>query len=257
MSPSSNKHPALHPPLPFSTSAASLAARRPEFLAGETLALEWAFAGTSTRTAPKEDGSQYATWTHELLDSRQSDTHATPDAGTCYPESAVLADGAIETWEREEGSMFNPDLGREARYVEGWREVPIPTVDDGLVVLALRYDTPDGVRGLIIRVDDYVQGILRRADGTYVTERWIRRADATTDATTAHPKFELVFASGEGDDHSLTPKGCIGCDLAFGMRKELAEGDDVEGMAQRVWRVIEVLHGGKGRNDVAEATRPA
>jgi hypothetical protein len=187
------------------------------------------------------DGSQHATWKHEL-DSRYSDASTVIDEGACYPEVAVLPDGSMEAWEREEGFMFN------ARYTEGWRDLPIPTADNGLVVLALEHSAPDGTQAHVIRIGDYIQGLLRRADGSFVAERWIRRPGTAAE----HADFELICATGRDrrDSNSLSQ---IGCDLAMladmrdyrnvGLSERRKAVDEFVDGDRRVWRALEVWGG--------------
>lgn len=74
----------------------------------------------------------------------------------------------------EKGSMVNPDTKKVTHYEEMWRDVkPLPTGDDEkchCVVLQLT-DDKRHTRGMVIRIDQYCQGLLR-VDDEIALERW-------------------------------------------------------------------------------------
>ena len=139
--------------------------------------LYWAFAGTSSH----DSLTNQAKWTH-TVDSR-------------YPDTSDLVDkGEFETLENgdtvERGTMRDLDDGKVKPYEEVWRD----EVAEGAECVVLELNTTtEGVRvvGLVVRLGDWCQGILR--DGETVTvERWHQR--------------RLVFRHGEGQ---------LPCDLAY------------------------------------------
>jgi hypothetical protein len=71
----------------------------------------------------------------------------------------------------ETGKMVNPATGRETEYEEVWRSAePLASMKDVVVVLRTRDDNP-GRRGMVVRVGQYVQGILRDGDDVMVQRR--------------------------------------------------------------------------------------
>lgn len=163
--------------------------------------LEWAFAGTSTSSSidlgkPEWAGkTSHSTWTH-WLDSRHpvGSPNIPTDEGDMYTISPSLA--------LEVGHAFHPALGRVSGHEELWRDVPVlPTGDltpslsapasleaptsaaatetemlanaPRRIAVTLRLEDPGlpHVRGVVVRVGQYCQGILM--EGSNVTiERW-------------------------------------------------------------------------------------
>ncbi|KAF1942781.1 hypothetical protein EJ02DRAFT_375208 [Clathrospora elynae] len=146
--------------------------------------LEWAFSGTSssrptTITLPQHGKSakklkeerwanvSHATWTH-WLDSRYAvGTLVFPvDEGDLYPIAPGLT--------LEVGSAYHPALGAVKTHEEMWRDVDaVATNKTGsmmCVVLRVQADAA-GVRGVVVRVGQYCQGIVMMGESTTV-ERW-------------------------------------------------------------------------------------
>lgn len=134
--------------------------------------LEWAFAGTSESAAhadPQGKLTVHSKW-HHWVDSRHNDAEGVTDEGDMFPQ----ANGQT----LEVGSMTNPATGRMTEYEECWNDVdPIVTSsgDDGnakkvCAVLQLHDDAHE-VRGMVARVGQYCQGILR-AGSELSLERW-------------------------------------------------------------------------------------
>ncbi|KAF2111822.1 hypothetical protein BDV96DRAFT_498935, partial [Lophiotrema nucula] len=169
--------------------------------------LEWGFAGTSRSYAiatpnsssnsnpnsneAMESGVTHSIWQH-WLDSKHplpippTSTHPEleypPDEGDMYPLSnnQTLEHGHAFSASPFPGSV---DGGRELAYEEMWSDVPIlPTSSTGksagkkhCVVLRVE-DLSAGVRGVVIRLGQYCQGILQQRDKTHV-ERWEFKED--------------------------------------------------------------------------------
>ncbi|KAF2998132.1 hypothetical protein E8E13_001206 [Curvularia kusanoi] len=139
--------------------------------------LDWGFAGTS-HSAPadapphKSYGAfARAKWTH-WVDSRVKVGDAIPaDEGDMYD----LGEGLF----LEVGHAFHPHLGREAGHEELWRDVDARSTSAGgsKVCVVLRCaDEVRGVRGVIVRVGQYAQGILGAGE-ELTTERWEARPE--------------------------------------------------------------------------------
>lgn len=145
---------------------------------GETERLEWAFGGTSLSqhiAQPKKHGSEtdywegvtHSTWTH-WVDSRHAvgSANIPVDEGNMYPITPELT--------LEHGHAFQPLMNSTKTHEEMWRDVQIlstsPIGTKLCVVLRLQADSA-GVRGVIVRLGQYCQGIVMQ--GTHCTiERW-------------------------------------------------------------------------------------
>lgn len=149
--------------------------------------LEWAFAGTSTSSpialepAGWEGKTSHSAWTH-WLDSRYSVGH--PDIPTDQGDMFTI-DNALTL---EVGFAFHPALGRVSGHEELWRDVPVQSTPDltptttstttpphpaqkTSVTLRLFDASAPHIRGLVVRVGQYCQGIVMQ--GREVTiERW-------------------------------------------------------------------------------------
>ncbi|KAF2731778.1 hypothetical protein EJ04DRAFT_442373 [Polyplosphaeria fusca] len=146
--------------------------------------LDWAFAGTSTSVpitakstdpAPAASSAVHSVWTH-WLDSRFPVGHTSipPDEGDMYPVPNY------PTSTLEHGSAANPVTGRMECYEEMWEDVPVQAIPTSTlpatgakkwcVVLRLD-DMQHQARGVVIRVGQFVQGLVKQGNRTYV-ERW-------------------------------------------------------------------------------------
>lgn len=136
--------------------------------------LDWAFAGTSASNVDRDaDGKEVvrSAWKH-WVDNRLVDADSVKDEGTMYPH------GAGRTLEK--GSMTNPATGKLTDYEEMWVDVePVATASalngetdtkKASVVLMLEDDQRQ-TRGMVVRVGQYCQGVLR-AGGDFSLERW-------------------------------------------------------------------------------------
>ncbi|KAH7400832.1 hypothetical protein DE146DRAFT_476415 [Phaeosphaeria sp. MPI-PUGE-AT-0046c] len=139
----------------------------------EEVALEWGFAGHSS-SAPisgKESaGVKHSTWTH-FVDSRVPVGQTIPvDEGDMYPIS--------DTRTLEHGHAFHPHLKAVKSHEEMWEDEHVTSTSTTApqegkkrcVVLRCQNDAR-GVRGVVVRLGKYVQGVL--VVGNEVTaERW-------------------------------------------------------------------------------------
>ena len=144
--------------------------------------VEWAFAGHATSSPAQDARPAHTVWTH-WIDSK-SDVPVS-DEGDMYPQP----DGDV----LERGSMQNPTTGRNCDYEEVWCDLDIPVLEDeaSRVCTVLKADSPSAdVKGIVMRVGDWYQGILDTSNGLTV-ERW-QWFDAVK-----HPKEK---ATGQGDN---------------------------------------------------------
>lgn len=86
------------------------------------------------------------------------------DEGVNHPQ----ADGTV----LEKGVMVNPATGVDGEYEELWHDLTVlPTDSDKLRVVVLQYEEDNRNRGLVVRVGQYCQGLMR--EGEKITaERW-------------------------------------------------------------------------------------
>ncbi|KAK3940329.1 hypothetical protein QBC46DRAFT_354316 [Diplogelasinospora grovesii] len=193
--------------------------------------LEWAIAGTSSSwplSPPLDEGNgpvMHARWEH-WIDSRTLDVENAADEGINYPRP----DGTT----LEKGRMVNPATGLEADYEELWVSIPPsrkllhdwdrPNNNEGelaIVVIVLQlHNDPLEKRGMVVRVGDYCQGLLRKGDNI-TAERWVFEI---------HGEPSIVEKVGEG----LLP-----CALAMDAGEKMFKGQQVT-IGDDVWNVVEV-----------------
>lgn len=145
----------------------------------EHTALDWGFTGASYSTPshsphPIYGAFSHSTWAH-WLDSRVPAGEPIPsDAGDMYDIGGGLF--------LEHGHAFHPHLGRVASHEEAWEDVEaVSTVarpdlaQEGrgrkVCVVLRAQDDVRGVRGVVVRVGQFCQGIVR-VGGDITTERW-------------------------------------------------------------------------------------
>ncbi|KAH6858946.1 hypothetical protein BKA58DRAFT_50911 [Alternaria rosae] len=153
---------------------------------GNSAHLDWAFAGTSTSVpvTPPPTGPQHgksakkvtnetwsnvthSTWTH-WLDSRFPVGHKDipVDEGDMYPIAPGLT--------LEVGHGYHPALGAVKTHEEMWRDVDAESTEKSgsktCIVMRCQHDGP-GVRGVVVRLGQYCQGIVMWGDKVTV-ERW-------------------------------------------------------------------------------------
>jgi hypothetical protein len=135
--------------------------------------LDWAIGGTSSSWIRQNDSGakiSHSQWRH-WVDSRTAHAEAEVDEADMFPQP----DGST----LEKGSMTNPATGIETEYEELWRDVePISTYREHTgkdrrmkcIVLQLQNEK-EGIRGMVVRLGQFCQGILREGD-TVTVERW-------------------------------------------------------------------------------------
>lgn len=137
-----------------------------ETASGQPLSqLEWGLAGTSSSTPAKGPNGEEITrgiWKH-WIDSRCLDADRVQDEGDNYtlPNGLVL----------EKGSMVNPVTGKVTPYEEVWEDVEVEVIKQVLCVVVQLHDDSRKARGMVVRVGQFCQGILRVGSEVSV-ERW-------------------------------------------------------------------------------------
>jgi hypothetical protein len=128
--------------------------------------LEWGFAGTSSSSPSSNDlVASHSVWTH-WVDSRFAvgSNHIPADEGDMY--------AIDDEFTLEHGAGPNPFTGNMHSYEEMWRDVPIkacyPATIKFCAVLRLQSDS---VRGLVIRLGQYCQGLVQHGEEVSI-ERW-------------------------------------------------------------------------------------
>jgi hypothetical protein len=186
--------------------------------------LDWAIAGSSSSSLVDANNGQQVThsvWKH-WIDSRTTEPQSVLDEGDMFPQP----DGTT----LEKGRMVNPDTGLETDYEELWRDLePVPATDseDGSVERSLcavlqLHDETRGQRGLVVRLGQYCQGLLR--DGKRVTaERWEWRSKKG---------WSRLVKIGDG---------ISGCSTAVFDSGELKLGQEIK-FGEQVWTVVELSH---------------
>lgn len=166
--------------------------------------LDWAFAGTSSSQPAQEPGVRHAVWRH-WVDS------STAEAETVRDEAEVRDTGDAAGAELEAGRMVNPATGVEADYEEAWVSVePEATELEGESAYAVlrTCDDEHGVRGMVVRVGQFCQGVLRVGEAV-TAERWewYRKGGWTLSARFGEEKLPVETLV--GDVGSLTVNGFI------------------------------------------------
>ncbi|RYP77308.1 hypothetical protein DL770_007075 [Monosporascus sp. CRB-9-2] len=140
--------------------------------------VDWAFAGYSRSSEPREDGSRRAAWLH-VVDSRTPDhpERAGVDEADVYPYEDGDDDGRSRAIER--GRMPNPDTGVVTDYEELWVDAEPQAAAPSLagkarcVVLELGGDDgAAGTRGMVVCLGRRCQGVVR-AGAEFALEQWV------------------------------------------------------------------------------------
>jgi hypothetical protein len=128
------------------------------------LQLDWGFAGKSSCVPiakKKWKGVSHSTWSH-FVDSRGVSDEV--DEGDMYPIS--------ETLTLEHGHAFHPHVGGVRSHEEMWEdEAILPTSVSRICVVLRLHDDARNARGVVIRLGQYVQGILVVGEEV-MAERW-------------------------------------------------------------------------------------
>lgn len=139
--------------------------------------LEWGFAGTAISTpAEFKDGDRsilirpaHTQWIHEIDNKIRNPGPDDRDEGFMYP-----VEGTNEVLEK--GAMVNPETGKVENYEELWEDLEVGMMegekDDYFVSWVLRTIGTGGEEtGMVIRIGEWIQGVMRRGDGFSVV-RW-------------------------------------------------------------------------------------
>ena len=150
--------------------------------------LEWGFAGTATSTPAAGPKPAHTVWSH-WVDSKTKDE--VKDEGDMYPQS----NGEV----LEYGAMVNPAKDIVEKYEECWVDLdPVVVGDEGIYKSwTLRSTEGEGsseVRGMVIRIGQYIQGVVRRGD-TISIGRWIWRKENGWEKVAGIGSLELPESS--------------------------------------------------------------
>jgi hypothetical protein len=186
--------------------------------------LEWAFAGTSHTTVGDDENEKgtprHSVWEH-WIDSMSN--IPSPDEGDMWlqPNGDVL----------EQGTQLHPVTGFECKYEELWGDVEINLVDaeNKKVSLVMKVDDGDcNARGLVVRVGQYCQGILKLGN-ELTLERWAWMNPKSPGAS------ESKLSSGEWRCQIKIGDGSLPCDRAI---EGVHNGTTIRSGTLE-WRVIE------------------
>lgn len=126
--------------------------------------LQWAFAGKSHTTSVGDGKPHHSVWDH-WIDSKSD--HPSVDEGDMWPQP----NGDV----LERGTQSHPITGLECEYEELWADLAVGTAGSvGPTRISIVFQTDPGensARGLVVRVGDYCQGILKAGDKLTI-ERW-------------------------------------------------------------------------------------
>lgn len=130
--------------------------------------LDWAFSGQGHATPAHGDLPAKSRWHHWVDSKTLLSEPAIEDEGFMYPQD----DGRT----LEKGVMVNPETGVESEYEEMWRDIPVwrpKTWNEGSAsCVVLVCEMPErGIRGAIMRLGHWCQGVLRVGEEVWV-ERW-------------------------------------------------------------------------------------
>jgi hypothetical protein len=131
--------------------------------------LDWAFGGESTSFEYGLAGPgapTHSMWKHWVDSKVAVGGDMEVDEGDMY----ALPDGRT----LEHGSSFNSAIGRMHSYEEMWSEIPIESCypsDKKMAVVLRTENVAAGIRGLVVRLGQYCQGILMKGNEVSV-ERW-------------------------------------------------------------------------------------
>ncbi|TEY76465.1 hypothetical protein BOTCAL_0058g00120 [Botryotinia calthae] len=133
------------------------------------LRLEWGFAGTAISTpAVFKDGDKsilikpaHTQWVHEIDNKIRNPGPNDRDEGYMYP-----VEGTNEVLEK--GAMVNPDTGKVEDYEELWEDLEVGMTEgeknDYFMSWVLKTTDAGEVNGMVIRIGEWVQGVMRKGD---------------------------------------------------------------------------------------------
>ena len=219
--------------------------------------LEWAFGGQSrTEGARTENGQQkpaHAVWEH-WVDSNSDDPPTDEGDMWARPNGDVL----------EQGKMIKPGTGLVTTYEELWRDLEVELVGQEKTctsVVLRAQDDGKGLRGMVIRVGGWCQGILKVGnDVTIERWQWVRstsklsrdtgRAGIDNNKPVQKPRsgtalddpFFLFEKSRQGDWERVARLGSrfVPCAVTFNLA--LITDETIVEVGEAEWEVIENYH---------------
>lgn len=186
-------------------------------LNSEFSGLQWAFAGTS-ESSLDDSGRRFSTW-HHWVDSNSDDPPVDTGEMITQDNGNVL----------EKGNFVSPITGQREYYEELWEEVPTEKLafgKDPHVCTVLRTEDQEKMsKGMIIRLGDYCQGILKK-EGEVTVERWESHVN---DVNSKQGKWHKTATVGTDE---------MPCDEVLGSEPP-HEGQQIN-RAGMMWDVVEV-----------------
>lgn len=139
--------------------------------------LEWAFGGSSTTEERPDPRAKPGDQKHNI---KHTTWHHWVDSNTGFRDPEVEDEGDLFLQEDpgrtlETGSMVNPATGEITDYEEMWLDVDAERVngEERVCVVLRAEDAQKEIRGLVIRIGRYIQGVLRKGE-SFAVERWVR-----------------------------------------------------------------------------------
>ncbi|RDW66499.1 hypothetical protein BP6252_10134 [Coleophoma cylindrospora] len=184
----------------------------------ESQKLEWGFAGTSQSAPPQFDKDNklvkpgHSKWNHWVDNKTVEEVQ---DEGYMYP-----IEGSNEV--RETGSMAHPDTGKITPYEEIWIDLELVKVGEKgkYASWVMKHeDSYSKTRGMLCRIGEWVQGVLRIGDEISVVRyKW----------DTENSQWQLKLSMGRFD----MPR-----DVVLETDRELSVGEEFGD-----WIVVESLY---------------
>ncbi|KAL9049944.1 MAG: hypothetical protein Q9206_005290 [Seirophora lacunosa] len=182
--------------------------------------VQWAFAGTS-ESVRDSNGRCFSTW-HHWIDSQ------TDDPALDRGEMITQDDGDV----LEKGTTVDPDTGEEESYEELWTDLPLASgsaSEHARICVVLRTEeVENGTKGMVIRIGEWCQGILKK-NGAISVERRQRLENGETN-TQAEKQNTTTLRSGPD---------VLPCKQILGLEEKLEPGTKIACGAS-TWKVIEV-----------------
>ncbi|KAH8665914.1 hypothetical protein BGZ60DRAFT_529174 [Tricladium varicosporioides] len=150
--------------LPTSSAELSLPSSKPL----PSSRLEWGFAGTaestpaSTSAQGKLERPAHTKWTH-WVDNKSAIGIEVQDEGDMYPDEGEKEEVI------ERGHMVNPATGKDTEYEECWVDLEPVLANEKREFRSWVLKTEaEGTRGMLARIGEWIQGVVRRGDETRV-----------------------------------------------------------------------------------------
>ena len=189
--------------------------------------LDWAFCGNSRVTPPSNEHGiskpEHSAWQH-WIDSKS--TTPDPDEGDMFPQE----DGDV----LERGWQKDSSTGGQVEYEELWGDMPILAIKNSYEdhqsvrrCVVLRCENDRQYKGLVIRVGQYIQGMMRSSEGIRI-ERW-----------EWHPVSDGMDGLGTWEKTLILGKGSMPCRQTI-KKLDMQVGDHIHcGKGQ--WTLVENL----------------